>query len=166
MLLKPDSRAFASSLARGVFFVLLIGLASCGKEEDDEELTVPLAATYDSMWANVFSGRCNTCHAPGKDSGTAGGPDMSTKDSFYTQLVGKKGSDYPAWDTFVKNRDSCKSFEFINEGAADQSLLVSVLSDSAPVCTVKNHLEGPQNVVMSAQVFTLLKEWINKGAPR
>lgn len=163
------ARPFAPAPARalllsGLLGASLFGLVSCGKEED-EEASVPLAATYDSLWANLFGGRCGTCHAPGKDSGTDGGPDLSTKDGFYAALVGKKGSDYPDWETFSNNRKDCLTFQFIKPNDAANSLVPAVLDTSAAPCTVLDHQETGR-VTTTSEIVTLLKEWINKGASR
>lgn len=162
------SRPFAPARALFLYGMLaasLFGLVSCGKEDEDETASVPLAATYESLWSNLFSGRCNTCHAPGKNLETANGPDMSTKDSFYAALVNKKGSDYPQWETFSNNRESCASFNFIKPNDAAGSMVVGVLDiDNAP-CTVLDHQETGK-VSTTSEIVTLLKDWINKGAAR
>jgi len=163
------------TLKVGLSFILILGLSACGSDKKSEEDTTPCAsanaivaeATYASLWTNVFSGRCGTCHGVGA-TGTAGGPDMRTKEAFYANLVGKTVNDYADWDQAQITLGSCLTTPLINSGKSSESLVVAVL-DAAAVsvgCTVKPHKEPPQNVCISNGSLANLKKWIDNGAPQ
>jgi cytochrome c5 len=167
--------ALLPSLFSGLVFLLL---NSCGSSSDEaappavnsceSSQAAVTAATFNELYTKVLGSQCAACHGPGNDSGTAGGPDMRTADKFYEQVVGKKGSDYPDWDTFQKNREGCLAYDLINKGSAAESVLVSVLDRSVKPsgCDVKVHLDVPQSVCITTGNLAKLKEWINAGAPR
>jgi hypothetical protein len=149
-------------------FIAMVGvvLISCSSEDKSE--TAATLAPYDDLWTNVFSKQCGTCHGPGTDSKTAGGPDLRTSEKFYEQLVGKTGDDYPDWDTYQKNRADCLSFNFIKASSAAESVVMAILDTSVSLdgCTIKSHLDAPQSVSISDAYKTKLKTWINDGAKK
>ncbi len=170
MALKFPGTVFLPSLCMGLFVCLL---SACGSSTEDaapkscdtSQATVA-TATYSELYAKVFAPQCGACHGPGTNSGTLGGPDMRTAATFYNGLVGKKGSDYPGWLTYQKNRQSCLSFDLISNSAADQSVVVAVLDSSVtlPGCDVKYHRDIPQNICIGTNDLSKLKEWITAGA--
>lgn len=144
-------------------FALLI---SCGGSEDSDS-TAAVSANFDSLWSNVFEVRCAGCHAPGAgNSQTSGGPDLSTKDGFYTAFFNVKGSAYPSWTTFKNNRADCLDKAFIAPSNAGASLLVGIFDPANAPCTVVDHREPPQSVPMTTDTLAALKAWINAGATR
>ncbi|MBC7660045.1 MAG: hypothetical protein H7249_10080 [Chitinophagaceae bacterium] len=159
-------------------FLMMFFLMSCGSSSSSDtpgaasscssQATVA-SASYNELWTTVFAPQCGACHGPGTNSGTVGGPDMRTADTFYTGLVGKKGSDYSTWSTFAKNRESCLGLNLIATGAPEQSLVVGVLASTTTLpgdCTVKSHIDVPQSVCITAPNLAKLKEWITAGASR
>ena len=93
---------------------------------------------------------------------------MQSADAFYNGLVGKKGTDYPTWRTFQVNRPNCVNYQFIQSGNANQSMLTAILDTSISLagCTIKYHVEGPQNVCITSGNLAKMKEWIDSGAAR
>jgi hypothetical protein len=144
---------------------LLMGVLSCGKKDATTDYN-DADANFESLWTNVFSDRCGTCHGVTSNSNTLGGPDMRSKESFYTNLVNKTGADYPNWDALQINRADCLSYAFIKPGQAQQSLVVAVFDSSVAPCIVKSHLTPPQSLGISAGSLTSLKSWISNGAGR
>lgn len=157
-------RVTAIAKIAGIFVMWLGLLSGCGNKDDKTGASGDAEANYTSLWTNVFADRCGTCHGVDTNSNTLKGPDMRTKEVFYSQLVGKKGSDYNGWDTFQTNRVDCLGSYFIESGAASKSLVVAVLDSSVAPCTVKSHLEPPQSISISATSLANLKTWIDKGA--
>lgn len=163
-----------SAFKVGLTLVFILGLSSCGSDKKEED-TSPCAATnaivaeanYASLWANVFSGRCGTCHGA-QATGTLGGPDMRTKEAFYEQLVGKTINSYPNWDQAQDTKVGCLDVPLINAGNSAASLVVAVLDPSLSVgCTVQPHREQPpQNICISNGSLAALKKWIDNGAPQ
>lgn len=150
-------------------------LTHCGGDSKDSAATSNscdtsqasvAAATYSELWDNVFKSQCGSCHGPGTDTKTVGGPDMRTKDKFHSELVEKTGNDYPEWDTYQKNRADCLDFNFIKSGSSKDSVVTAVLDDSIKLsgCTIKSHIDAPQSVCLTASNKSKLKEWIDDGA--
>ncbi|RZA17641.1 MAG: hypothetical protein EOP10_22360 [Proteobacteria bacterium] len=159
--------------------LMLFVLVSCGGSSSEDDAPVAgtcassqatvASATFNELWTNVFSNQCGSCHGVATDSTTLGGPDMRSANAFYSGLVGKKGSDYPNWDTYQDNRPGCLNSQFIQSGNANQSLITAILDTSVSItgCTVKFHRnEAPQNVCITDANLVKLKEWINAGAAR
>jgi hypothetical protein len=145
----------------GSLMLALIQLSSCGSKDT----TATTASAYDTLWTNVFDGKCKDCHGVTNNTKTFGGPDMRTKDTFYSNLVAKKGSDYPDWDTFQSVRSSCNTASFIAKGDATNSLVATIFQDSPTVpCVVKSHMTPEQSLTISADNLASLKSWINSGA--
>jgi hypothetical protein len=164
-----------SAFKVGLSLVFVLGLSACGSDKKEED-TSPCAsanaivadASYASLWANVFSGRCGTCHGAAA-TGTLGGPDMRTKDAFYAQVVGKTINDYPDWDQAQVTKVGCLDTPLIKAGKSSESLVVAVLDASAVTigCTVQPHREQPpQNICISNGSLAALKKWIDNGAPQ
>jgi hypothetical protein len=164
-----------SAFKFGLSLVFILGLSACGSDKKEED-TSPCAAanaivaeaSYASLWANVFSGRCGTCHGATDNTGTLGGPDMRTKDAFHAQLVGKTVNDYLDWNQAQITMKDCLDTPLINAGKSAQSMVVAVLDPSVNVgCAVKAHREEPpQNVCISNGSLAALKKWIDNGAPQ
>ena len=150
-------------LYRVLALVAIIALNACGN--DDSSKTSTGDADYATLWTDVFSTRCGSCHGA-SNTDTLGGPDMRTQDAFHSGMVGKKGSDYPDWDTFQNNRADCMNVPFISAGNPSQSLLVAIFDNSVAPCTVKNHTEPPQSIALTSAQLTTLKTWITNGASR
>ena len=169
MLPLRKSRATRLALLSTSMLLLL----SCGQEEKTAA-TSPCAsadpivadASFSSLWTNVFSGRCGTCHGVTTNTGTLGGPDMRTKAAFYAQLVGKTINDYKDWDQAQSARVGCLDTPMIKGTDAANSLVVAVLDPSVTIdgCTIKPHKEPPQSICISNGSLENLKKWINSGA--
>jgi hypothetical protein len=157
----------------GLSLVFVLGLSACGSDKKEED-TSPCAAanaivadaTYASLWANVFSGRCGSCHGVADNTGTLGGPDMRTKEVFHRQLVGKTIRNYDDWNQ-AQNNVKCLDTPLINAKNSAESLVVAVLDPTVlPDCGVKPHRQAePQNVCISNGSLAALKKWIDNGAP-
>lgn len=152
--------------------LLLVSLWSCGSSSDKTEDTSPCAAansivaeaTYSSLWSNVFSGRCGTCHGAAA-TGTLDGPDMRTKEAFYANVVGKATTDYKDWDDANITLKDCLSTAFIKPGSSAQSVVVGTLDATVSLgCTPKPHKDPPQNICISNGSLAALKKWIDNGA--
>lgn len=139
--------------------VLVVG---CGTDTKEDATTS--ASTYDKLWDSTFS-RCGSCHGAGS-SDTLGGPDLGSKSTFRDALVGKKGSDYPDWQTFQVNRESCLAISFIAASDSARSLVVAIFDSAvaSALCEVKAHDQAPQSVTMSDSTLATLKQWIDEGA--
>jgi hypothetical protein len=158
----------AKEIIRHFCLASFVLVSACSKEDEKTTTTTTTTteATYDSLWNNVFADRCGTCHGVTTKSETFGGPDMRTKDSFYANMINKKGTDYPEWDTFQNNRADCLSFSFIAPGLPGKSLLVAVFDPASAPCTVKSHTESPQSIPLSSEDLASLKTWITNGASK
>jgi len=129
---------------------------------------------YDDVWESSLKGCSLNCHSPdGVGKGLDKGPDMSTQDKFYSNVVGKTvGTDYPDWPAVRVG--TCDSVQLIKPGDANNSLVVASLvqsvSDSlaaANSCqTAYNIHVTPENVTDNSQAWTDLVKWINDGAPK
>lgn len=163
-----------SAFKVGLSLIFALGLSACGSDKKEED-TSPCAsanaivadATYASLWANVFSGRCGSCHGVAA-TGTVGGPDMRTRDTFYAQLFGKTINDYQDWDQAQITVKDCLTTPLINAGKSSESLVVAVLDPTVLAnCGVKPHREQPpQNICISNGSLAALKKWIDNGAPQ
>lgn len=127
--------------------------------------------TFTQIYQSASFQQCAGCHAPGAPGftdGTEATQDWSTRDSAYQSLQGTASG-------LVGNFAGCNGVPFIGATPAD-SLLVAVFDeeiraafslDGFPDCnadtisdmTVK--IGGP----LSTEEMTLLKDWINAGAP-
>lgn len=149
---------------RLVFLMTVMGLAllRCGSDEKKS------ATKFDQLYNSLFN-QCGACHGIGF-ADTEGGPDLTSKDKVYENLVGKKGSDFPDWNQFKAIRQACANIPFINPGKANSSLVVAIfdnqIADSLDPCVVADHTSGVQLINISPATLALLKEWINEGAPR
>jgi hypothetical protein len=168
MLSLRKSRATRLALLASSMLLLL----SCGKEEKTADSPCASAdaivadASFSSLWTNVFSGRCGSCHGVTSNTGTLGGPDMRTKEAFYAQVVGKTINDYKAWDQAQNIRAGCLDTPLVKDSDAANSLVVAVLDPSVTIagCTIKSHKEAPQSICISNGSLVNLKKWINNGA--
>jgi hypothetical protein len=151
------------SIYRLLALFAVLALNACGN--DDSSKTSTGDANYNQLWTDVFSTRCGSCHGA-SNTDTLGGPDMRTQDAFHSGMVGKKGSDYPDWDTFQTNRADCLDVPFISAGNPSQSLLVAIFDNSVAPCNVKSHTEPPQSIALTSTQLATLKNWITNGAAR
>ena len=165
------------SLKVGLFLFLIPALWSCGgssdKKTDDSTPcasanAVTAEATFDSLWTNVFSSRCGSCHGVSTNSDTLGGPDLRTKDAFHASLVGLTLANYDNWETAQQTLGGTCTAKFIAAGSAKDSLVVAILDESVSIsgCKVKNHLIDPQSICISSGSLANLKKWIDNGASK
>ncbi len=137
----------------------IIVLVGCGTEEESD------TASYSSLWESSFRGCGLHCHSPDSANGTENGPDMTTKDKFYSNLVGKSLQDFPDWS----KDGNCDSVDFITPGdAAKSSLpasLIQSFSDDLSAllnCTSSFNLHAVNNIIINDQ--NGLISWIDAGA--
>ena len=127
-------------------------LSACGKSQ------------FEEVWDNRLSSCGLNCHEPG---GVAeDGPDMSTQDKFYANVVGKSvAADYSGWE----KTSTCDSLKLIESGNASSSSLVASLvktvSDAQTCNTAFSYHAGEQVTNESATMSDLV-EWINDGASK
>ena len=129
---------------------------------------------YDDVWESSLKGCSLNCHSPdGVGKNLDKGPDMSTQDKFYTNVVNKTvAADYPNWSN-VRTGD-CDNVKLIAPGDAANSLVVASLVESvsnslaasANCTTAFNIHVTPENVTDQTQAWTELVKWINDGAPK
>lgn len=160
---QPARRRWAPWLL--VLLLMPLALTRCGSLEDLVE--VP-DTPYGELWSELFN-RCGACHGV-SSAGTEGGPDLTTLDATHRNLVGKRGNDYPDWDTFFNNRPDCETIPFIAPGNPNNSLVVAILDDTvadglAP-CVPSDHTGPPMRISASAETMSKLRDWISDGAPR
>lgn len=176
MVTRYKTRSILQNISSGL---LLLGLAGCGGSKDEEDPPVAgtcetsqqamTAPTLSELYSKVIEPQCAPCHGGTVDvNGTGGGPSMQSAALFYSQVVGKKGSDYQSWATFQGNRAACNNISFIAAGNPNQSMVVGVLDPTVDVgCTLKIHRnQAPQNVCITDGNLQKLKEWISAGAPQ
>lgn len=145
---------FARLLTLIPFFLIV----ACAEKESD----------FDKLWDSQFSGCGAVCHSSAADDGTENGPDLSSKDKFYNNLVNKTvNTDYPNW---VKTGD-CNDQKFITPGDANASTLaaslVSSVSDTLTAsaqCNSSYNLHVTNNVSVSDPNGII--NWINAGAEK
>jgi hypothetical protein len=143
---------------------------ACSDDGDDPPPGVQ--PTLTSLWNYSFFGCGINCHTSDPDSGvtdgTEDGPDMSTKDNFYVNLIGKSASDYQDW---VKD-SNCNSVSFITPGKANESSLAAalILSISDDLAAKYNCVTAYSEHVVNKQAISddtlknALITWINNGA--
>ncbi len=137
-------------------------LAGCTDSSDDGGVK----ATYSSLWDSTFNSCGVICHSPAAANGTQNGPDLSSKSSFYANLVGKTvNNDYPNW---VKS-GNCNDIPFIKPGDAAGSTVVASLIESYSInqtsCVSSYNLHVVENVeITDSQIQNALVQWINDGA--
>ena len=141
-----------------------LALAGCSDSSDDSNIT----PTYSSLWDSTFSSCGVNCHSPSAADGTENGPDLSSKGSFYANLIGKTvNKDYPDWAA-VKNGD-CNDIPFIQPGDAAGSTVVTSLIESYSVnqtsCTSSYNLHVVEHVeITDSEIQNALVDWITEGA--
>lgn len=125
---------------------------------------------YEEVWDSSLSSCGLNCHEPGGSE--SDGPDMSTPDKFYANVVGKTiGNDYAAW-TNVRT-GTCDDVQLIKKGDAENSLVVASLVQStsdalaaAENCTTTFNLHVTNKVTTDTETWADLVKWINDGAPK
>ncbi len=144
--------------------ILAISLLSgCGGDSDSDEVT------YNQLWNDEFKSCGSNCHNPTASDGTENGPDLSSIDAFYTNLVNKTvNTDYPSW---LRGGD-CDDTSFINPSNAAKSLIVTGLiqSDADNIvasgdCTTSSYNEHVAKQVSYSNPSAVV-EWINNGATK
>ncbi len=144
--------------------ILALCLALFGCEATDDEVK----PTYSSLWDNTFSSCGVNCHSPTSSDGTENGPDLSSKSSFYANLVGKSvNDDFPAW-AGVKSGD-CNNIDFIAPGNASGSTVVTSLIESFSInqtsCTSSFNLHVVNRATITdSKTQDAVVNWINGGA--
>ncbi len=152
----------ARSCPRLFMFIMVLTLLGC--ESGDEEKT----PTYTSLWNSTFSSCGVNCHSPTAADGTDNGPDLSSKSSFYSNLVGKNvDSDYPSWASYKTG--NCNNINFITPGDAAQSTVVTSLIESYSInqtsCVSSFNLHAVNNTTITDKATQdALVAWINDGA--
>jgi hypothetical protein len=148
----------------GVAVVTL--LASCG-----DSGSTSVEPTLTSLWDNYFNGCALNCHSPGVTSTVPTGPDLSTKQKFYDNLVNKTvNNDYPLW--IATRTGTCNAVRFIMPGSANDSTVAASLIDSisSTVATTYNcdtayNLHVVNRVDLGdSEIRNALVEWIDQGA--
>ena len=144
-------------LCSATYFVLFLN--GCSKTQ------------YEEVWDSSLSSCSANCHSPeGTGFGLEKGPDMSSKDKFYANVVGKTvATDYPEW---LRTGD-CDSVQLIKTGDATNSLVVASLVQSvadtlaaSENCTIATSLHTQNKVTVSETAWADLVKWINDGAPK
>jgi len=126
---------------------------------------------FEDVWESSLKDCSTNCHSPDGANNLHLGPDMSTQDKFYANVVGKTiGNDYAAW-TNVRT-GTCDDVQLIEKGDAANSLVVaSLVQDVADAlaasenCTVAINIHD-DGTKASADNWAALIKWINDGAPK
>jgi hypothetical protein len=128
---------------------------------------------FEDVWESSLKGCSVNCHSPdGVGMGLDLGPDMSTPDKFYANVVGKSvAGNYAAWA--VGRTGTCDNVQLIKAGDAGNSLvvgsLVQVTSDNIAAkfnCVTTYTIHETNNVTDSTQTWSDLVDWINDGAKK
>ena len=145
--------------------VSLVALVMFGCAKKDEK------DTYSYLWDNKFSSCGLACHNTGASDGSQNGPDLSSKDKFYTNLVNRSVSgNYASWTGRTGN---CNAVKFIKPNDANNSTLAgSLISSVADVLKANNggcdtafsFHEANHVTINDAELAKGLTDWINKGA--
>ena len=153
-----------------------LALAGCGDSSDQQSGGSGgnggggggVQATYSSLWDSTFNSCGVNRHSPAAADGTENGPDLSSKGSFYANLVGKTvNQDYPNWANFKNG--NCNDIPFIKPGDAAGSTVVTSLIESYSInqtsCVSSYNLHVVNNVeITDSQIQNALVQWINDGA--
>ncbi|MBU0675614.1 MAG: hypothetical protein KJ950_13310 [Proteobacteria bacterium] len=123
---------------------------------------------YTDLWNKKFNTCGVNCHSSGAADGTENGPDLSTKDSFYNDLVGKSAANYPNW----LRLGDCNTDTFIHGGDAAHSTMMASLVRSysdhmsqTQGCTTALSLHDVNHVAITDQaLIDEMVAWINNGA--
>lgn len=114
---------------------------------------------------------CGTgCHNTAATDGTENGPDLSTKDKFYTNLVNRSVAvNYSSW--ISARSGNCNSIKFIVPGSPDEgTLLQSFNAYSADYllaskgCYSSYTAHGAKDINPSPESYNSLYFWIKNGA--
>ena len=135
----------------------------CAKKEEKD--------TYSYLWDNKFSSCGLACHNSGASDGSQNGPDLSSKDKFYTNLVNRSISvNYSSWTGRTGN---CNAVKFIKPSDANNSTLAgSLISSVSDVLKANNSgcdtafsfHEANHVTIKDSELAQGLTDWINKGA--
>jgi hypothetical protein len=162
--IKYNSRTFQQQFKFGCALLLSFLVFGCSDNNKVEP-------TLTSLWDNEFNGCGVICHSPNASDGTELGPDLTTKDNFYNNLVGKNVfNDYPNWAS--RRVGNCDNVNFITPGNADQSTLTSTLIESYSVSLADSQMCDTTfsvhadigNDISDKATQDALVEWINNGA--
>ncbi len=135
------------------------------------EVADKVEPTFASLWDKSFSGCGLNCHlpSPGVSDGTQNGPDLSSQEKFYSNLVNKTvNDDYPEWE----RGGDCNDVKFIAPGDANQSTVAASLIQSVSdtlgasdnCATSFNLHEVGKATITNKDIQTALIDWINNGA--
>lgn len=128
---------------------------------------------FEDVWESSLKDCSTNCHSPdGAGLGLDLGPDMSTQDKFYDNVVGKTvAGNYAAWA--AQRTGDCDSVELIKKGDSANSLVVASLVQStsdalaaAENCNTTFNLHVSNNVTSATETWTDLVKWIDDGAPK
>jgi len=147
---------FKQVAALGSVIFIVWFLSGCAETE----------SKYDEVWDSSLSSCGPNCHSP--DGIAADGPDMSTQDKFYANVVGKTvNNDYPDWAD--SRSGDCDDLQMIKVGDAANSSLVAGLVESvssAQTCETAFSFHVGENVTSATEAFSDLVSWINDGAEK
>jgi len=119
---------------------------------------------FDDVWENDLKGCAFQCHSP--DGTASDGPDMSTQDKFYVNVIEKTvANNYSNW---LKTSD-CDTLQLVKPGDAANSSVVASLVQSvsdAQTCDTAFSFHVGQNVTNTANNWTNLVKWIDDGAKK
>jgi cytochrome c553 len=113
------------------------------------------AVTFTKVYADVLSGSCATCHAPGGTGLAAGRLDMSKQAAAYTSLQ----------KTAAGASCNASGLKLVVPGDAAMSLLVEKVESAHPPCGTQMPFAcgGTVPCLSGGQVQEIV-DWINDGA--
>jgi hypothetical protein len=148
--------------SRSIFaLTLILFSATCGcgssstPENTNTNTNTTNTVTFAKVYADVLSGSCTPCHAPGGTGDAAGRLDMSTQAAAYTNLEKSAAG------------ASCKAsgLQLVVPGAASMSLLVEKVESAHPPCGTQMPFGcGGSTPCLSAAQVQEIVDWINDGA--
>ncbi len=133
----------------------------------------PVKPTFPSLWEHYFYSCGVNCHSPVAADFTEFGPDLSTRASFYSGLVGRRiGPDYPQWADF--RTGDCNQIPLIDPGSPERSLVAASLIEALATqleqqvgCTTAYTTHEVNRITITdPELAKALRTWIRQGAPR
>ena len=102
---------------------------------------------------------CGSCHGPqGLESA---GPNLTTKASFHTSLVGKNRTNYPNW---LATAQECAGKYVVANSVKDSSLLSIVSNQNGATCAAYT-IHTVQGGLISGAALSDFIKWVENGAP-
>jgi len=135
----------------------------CAKKEEKD--------TYSYLWDNKFNSCGLVCHNSSSSDGTENGPDLSSKDKFYANLLNRNvATNYGTW--VGVRTGNCNSAKFIRASDGNKSTLASSMVQSVSValaasenCFTTYGFHRDHDVAITdPELAQALIDWINKGA--